>query len=235
MTELEAAGLMGLQGEPATMHPIVSSSDGALNGLRSATDRPIQQGDAVTVGVGLWGGLCCRAGVVAELPSDEFWAYLVEPYFRAIATWWTTAGIGVTGDNLDRAVRAAISDAPFRSFVNAGHLTSYDEWVHSPVLPGSQTAIASGMMFQCDIIPTPVPAGQAINCEDTLAIADQSLRAELAERFPDVWARIERRRAFMRDHLGIDPKPELLPLGVAPAYLPPAWLSPEQVCIVVSR
>ncbi len=231
MTELDAAGLMGLQGEPATMHPIVSSSDGALNGLRSPSARVVAEGDAVTAAVGLWGGLSCRAGVMTRTPAADFRSGLIEPYFRAIATWWSTVGIGVTGGELDRVVRKAIGDAPFKPFVNAGHLTSYDEWVHSPVTPGNPIAIASGMAMQCDIIPTPVPKGQALNCEDSLAIGDESLRAELTASFPEVWARIQRRRDFMRDHLGITLKPEVLPLSVAPGYLAPCWLAPDHVCV----
>ncbi len=232
MTELEAAGLMELQGEPGTMHPIVAASNGPLNGLRSPGARVIAEGDAITTGFGMWGGLCCRAGVMSAAPKEDFWTTLVEPYFRAIATWWQTVGLGVTGDELDRAVNAAIGGAPWKSFVNAGHLTSYDEWVYGFGLPGSSWAVQSGMMMQCDIIPAPLPPGMALNCEDSLAIADDALRAELAARYPDVWKRIERRRAFMAEQLGFTLKPEVLPLGAAPAYLPPCWMNPTTVCVV---
>lgn len=232
MTELEAAGLMGLQGEPGTMHPIVSASDGNLNGLRSAGARVIREGDAISVGVGLWGGLCCRAGVMTEAPDETYWASMVEPYFRAIATWWSTVRIGVTGGELDAAVRAAIGDAPWQPFVNPGHVTSYDEWVVSFSLPGNVNRVASGMALQCDIIPTPLPPRRAINCEDSLAIADQALRTELAEGFPDAGSRIERRQSFMTDQLGIHLHPEVLPLSIAPAFLPPCWLNPEEVCVI---
>jgi hypothetical protein len=88
------------------------------------------------------------------------------------------------------------------------------------------------MAMQCDIIPTPLPPSRAINAEDSLAIGDESIRAELAERFPAVWSRIQARRTFLQEQLGIALKPEVLPLGSAPAYLPPAWLSPNRVCVV---
>lgn len=39
---------------------------------------------------------------------------------------------------------------------------------------------------------------------------------------------IERRRAFMRNALGINLKPEVLPFSNVPAYLPPFWLSPQR-------
>ncbi len=232
MTELEAAGLMATQGEPTTMHPIVSASDEVLNGLRSPGARRIVKGDAISTGIGFWGGLCCRAGVMSESPDPGFWQDMVEPYFRAIATWWSTVGIGVTAGELDAAVRTAIGDASWEPFVNPGHLTSYDEWVYGFSLPGSSIPVKSGMAMQCDIIPAPLSPGRAINCEDSLAIADETLRKQIANGFPEVWSRIEARRRFMTAQLGISLKPEVLPLGSAPAYLPPCWLRPNQVCVV---
>lgn len=231
MSELDAAGHMRLQGEPTTMHPIVSSSDGALNGLRSPGSRVIQEGDAVTAGVGMWGGLCCRAGILTTAPDERFTRDMIRPYFRAIATWWSIVGIGVTGGELVTAVHKAIGDAPWEPFVNPGHLTSYDEWLVSFSLAGNTTPVTSGMAMQCDIIPAPLPPSRALNCEDSLAIGDDWLRARIASQFPSVWRRIDARRTFMASQLGIELKPEVLPLSVAPAYLPPCWLSPDLVCV----
>ncbi len=234
MTEFEAAGLLGYQGEPLTMHPIVVASDGAFNGLRSPSAREIGRGEAISCGVGYWGGLTCRAGLMLDQPDEEFVATLVRPYYTAIATWWTTVGIGVSGGELDAAVKGALAGASFHPFVNAGHLTSYEEWLGSPVVAGSTKRIASGMVMQCDIIPTPVPPGRFLNCEDTLAIGDEAVRDALARDYPAVWARIEAKRAFMRDELGLRLRPEVLPLSSAPAYLPPFWLAPDLACTVES-
>jgi hypothetical protein len=232
MTELEAIGAMGYQGEPMSCHPILASSNGALNGLRSPSARTIAKGDAITCGIGYWGGLCCRAGLLTDVPDDEFVMTIVKPYFAAIATWWTTIGIGVTGGEIFSAVTSALGDATFGPMLNPGHLGSYDEWVHSPIFSGSQQSVASGMVFQCDIIPTPLPPGRALNCEDTAAIADEELREQIARQFPELWTRIQERRAFMRDELGLNLRPEVLPLSVAPAYLPPFWLDPALICAV---
>jgi Xaa-Pro aminopeptidase len=231
-TELETLGEMGYQGEPQSCHPILASSDAALNGLRSPTARRAAEGDAITCGIGYWGGLCCRAGLLSGEVDEEFLATTVRPYFAAIVVWWTTMGIGVTGGEVYRAVIDALGDATFRPMLNPGHLTSYDEWVHSPIYAGSTETVASGMVFQCDIIPTPLPPGRALNCEDTAAVADEALRDAIAREQPELWERIEARRAFMRDELGIRLRPEILPLSVAPAYLPPFWLQPTLVCTV---
>src|SRR5215211_735167 len=52
MTELEAAGLLGYQGESLTMHPIVVASAGEFNGLRSPSSREIGPGEAISCAVG---------------------------------------------------------------------------------------------------------------------------------------------------------------------------------------
>ena len=232
MTELEAIGAMGYQGEPMTCHPILASSDWTMNGLRSPTTRVIEEGDAVSCGIGYWGGLCCRAGIVSGEGDSEFVESVVKPYFAAVAAWWQTLAIGVAGGEVFDAVIAPLAQTTFLPMLNPGHLTSYDEWVHSPIYEGSLDPISSGMVLQCDIIPTPLAPGQALNCEDTVAIADGPLRAEIAIQYPELWNRIEARRAFMEDRLGLRLHPEVLPLSHAPAYLPPFWFAPDLVCTV---
>lgn len=237
MTEREAMGAMGYAGEPQSCHPIVASSDasGPLNGLRSPTSRRIAAGDAISCGVGYWGGLSCRAGLVAKTPDAAFVAEVVEPYYAAVATWWSTIGLGVPGGTVDSIIRGTLAGAgaTFAPLLNPGHLISYEEWVHSPIRPGSVEPLASGMVLQCDIIPYDLGPGRVINCEDTVALGDEALRAALADGFPEMWLRIEARRAFMRDALGIQLRPEVLPLSTAPAYLPPFWLADDLVSVVV--
>ena len=85
------------------------------------------------------------------------------------------------------------------------------------------------MPFQVDIIPVPMPTGWALNCEDGVAIADANLRAELRARHPAVDARIEARRAFMRDALGVELKESIMPLSSTPLCLAPFWLAPRRL------
>jgi hypothetical protein len=236
MTEMEAAALLGYAGEPLSMHPIVASGapGEAINGLRSPGARPIGRGDGVTVGVGYWGSLCCRAGLLTDEPDEGFLERVVRPYYAAVAGWYGALRIGVAGGEIQAVVDDALAaaGADFRPMLNPGHLISYDEWLHSPIRPGSGERLGSGMVLQCDIIPTPLPAGTALNCEDTVALADDALRRELARDYPDLWRRVEARRAFMTEALGLTLAPELLPLSHANAYLPPFWLARDLVCAV---
>jgi hypothetical protein len=234
MTERDVAAQMSYAGEPLSMHPIVASGAPGqpINGLRSPGDRQVAIGDGISCGIGYWGSLCCRAGLVEDAAGIDFFTNYVRPYFLAQAAWYGTIGIGVTGGEVASAVETALAGAgaTFRPMLNPGHLISYDEWVHSPVEPGSDVPLSSGMALQCDIIPTPIPAGTALNCEDSVVLADEALRGEIASRHPELWARITRNRDLMQGQLGLTLRPETLPLSLANAYLPPAWLSSENVC-----
>jgi hypothetical protein len=238
MTERDVVAHMGYAGEPLSMHPIVASGAPSqpINGLRSPGGRQIAIGDGISCGIGYWGSLCCRAGLVEDAAGIDFFTNYVRPYFLAQAAWYATIGIGVTGGEVAAAVETALADAgaTFRPMLNPGHLISYDEWVHSPIERGSDVPLASGMALQCDIIPTPIPAGTALNCEDSVVLADEALREEIATRHPELWARIKRNRDLMQGQLGLTLRPETLPLSLANAYLPPAWLSPEMVCTLTT-
>jgi len=233
MTELEAAGLMGYEGEPLSAHVMLATGRGAIVGLRSPSAKPIEEGDAATTAIGYWGGLSCRAGLVARAADDAgFVERVVAPYFGAIATWYASVRLGVTGGEVHERVTRAFDGAGFGSMLNPGHQLSIEEWLHTAIRPGSTDPITSGNAYQVDIIPSPLAPGEALNCEDTVAIADAALRAELAERHPDVWARIVARQAFLRETLGLDVADEVLPLSATPAHLAPFWLDPDMACVV---
>src|SRR5262249_21683373 len=154
-------------------------------GLRSPSARPIELGDAATTAIGYWGGLCCRAGLVVDAAAaptgraQEDLERLAVPYWNAIATWYETVALGVTGGTIDETIVETLAGTGFGPSLNPGHLTHLDEWVHSPVRPGSTEPVVSGMVLQCDIIPDSWSAGWVANCEDTVAVADAALRAEL--------------------------------------------------------
>lgn len=228
LTELAAVGNMGYEGDPLSTYVLFASGRDDIVGLRSPGTRRIARGDAATSAVGYWGGLCARAGMVDD-DDRSFLDQIAIPYYRGVVTWYETIGIGVAGGEIFDRITAVLAEGGLQSALNPGHLTGYDEWVHSPIAPSSTDRIASGMPFQCDIIPVPMPTGRALNCEDPVIFADDALRAALREQYPATWARIAARQAFMRQELGIQIKDELLPLSTTPAYLAPLWLAPGRV------
>lgn len=229
--EIEAASNFLYAGEPLSAHSMFASGNAshAIHGLNSAGSRVLGKGDGVTTAVGYWGGLSSRAGMLDD--SDDSFVAIATSYFDALVTWYETANIGTTGGDLHDAVVNKLAEANLKSALNPGHLVSYDEWSHSPVRPGSTEALASGMVFQVDVIPGPMPAGKALNSEDAVAIADATLRADLAAKHPETWARIQARRVFLRNTIGVDLGEHLLPLSNIQLCLPPLWLKADHIIV----
>ncbi len=235
MSEQEAVRLLEWNGMPLSCHLMLTSGERASLGLLSPGDRRIERGDRFTVAFGIWGALNCRAGFVVEnaeeLPLDirDYVDRLVGPYFAAVAEWYGALHVGQTGGALQEIVDRRLGDPFFGVFLNPGHQISLDEWVNSPVAPGSTIELRSGMAFQVDIIPATGTDYFTTNIEDGVALADESLRDQFATRYPQAWGRIQARRRFMREELGIALHEDVLPFSNIPAYLPPFLLSPDRV------
>ncbi len=234
MTEREAVALLGWNGWPLSCHLMLTAGPRATFGLLSPGDRPIQRGDPFTTAFGIWGALTCRAGFVAESAADlpdpigDYVERLVAPYFAAIAEWYGAIHIGVTGGALHDIIARRLGDPFFGIFLNPGHQLHLDEWVNSPIAPGSTVELRSGMAFQVDVIPATGTEYFTTNIEDGIALADASLRAAFEHQYPEAWTRIQARRRFMADQLGIELHPDVLPFSNMPAHLPPFLLRPDR-------
>ncbi len=240
MTEREAVRLLDWDGTPLSCHLMLSSGPRASLGLLSPGDRTIDRGDRFTVAFGIWGALNCRAGFVAdgaqELPMStrDYVERLVGPYFEAVAEWYAALRVGQVGGVLHEIIARRLGDPFFGIFLNPGHQIHLDEWVNSPFFAGSTIELRSGMALQVDIIPATGGEYFTTNLEDGIALADRALRDDIATRFPDTWARIEARRRFMRDQLGIELHPDVLPFSNIPGYLVPFLLRPDRAMTLAS-
>jgi Xaa-Pro aminopeptidase len=237
-TEAEAVRLLEWNGMPLSCHLMLTAGPRARLGLLSPGDRPIERGDPFTVAFGIWGALNCRAGFVVddagELPPaiGDYVERLVAPYFEAVAEWYGALRIGQAGGVLHEIVARRLGDPFFGIFLNPGHLIGLDEWVHSPIAPGSTVELRSGMALQVDIIPATGTDYFTTNIEDGVALADATLREQFAAAYPGAWERIRARRRFMSDVLGIDLHPDVLPFSNIPAWLPPFLLGPDRAMTV---
>jgi hypothetical protein len=233
MSEQEAVALLGWNGSPLSCHLMLTAGPRARYGLLSPGDRRIERGDPFTSAFGVWGALTCRAGLVvegaAELPEAirDYVDRLVAPYFAAIAAWYAALRVGQAGGALNAIIDERLGDPFFGIFLNPGHQIHLDEWVASPIYRGSTVELRSGMALQVDVIPATGTEYFTTNVEDGIVLADTALRDELGRRYPEMWSRIERRRAFMAGSLGIELHPDVLPLSNLPAVLAPFILRPD--------
>ena len=230
---IAAVQSMGLGVLPHSCHTMLSTG-ARLSGLESPSGKIIERGDPLTTAVGYWGGLSSRVGWVVEdareLPADaaDWVERLAMPYFACAAEWYETIGIGVAGGTLDALARRHLGDPFFNLILNPGHLIHLDEWMNTPVYPGSSETFRSG---QADPVRHhPGRRGALSQRQYRGRHRSCSMRGagtSCSEKFPAIADRVEARRAFMGDVLGIRLKPEVLPLSNLAAAYPPFLLRPD--------
>jgi hypothetical protein len=237
MTDTELGGLCGYNGEPLSCHMTLVTEANRNQGLSGPIGARIPLGSPLATNLAYWGSNVCRAGWVAKSAQDlipaarDYVAEFAGPYFEVMAEWFALLKIGTPGGKLSALISEKLSFKRFGIFLNPGHLIHLDEWLSSPIYPGSELPLRSGMAIQVDVIPTS-PVYFSTRMEDGLVLADAELRSSLKSRYPECFARCEKRRAFMRDVLGIEVSDEVLPLSNMPTIVAPFFLRPNQIFAV---
>jgi hypothetical protein len=200
--------------------------------LASARGERVERGGRFSCGICYWGANVCRAGWAVEsaleLPEGarDYVEAFVFPYFAAMREWFGALRIGAAGDALHQAVARRFGPVK----LNAGHLIHYEEWLSSPVYEGSAEVLRSGMVMQSDVIPSH-PVYYSTRMEDGYALADEALRAELREKFPELMRRCAARGEFLRARLGLPLSEDVLPLSNLAGMIAPFLLAPENVVV----
>ncbi|MCS2157857.1 M24 family metallopeptidase [Scandinavium sp. H11S7] len=230
-TEKEIASLLAADGQPHNVVSIAATGDRFAHANLYPGDKTVQLGDKFSLTTSFKGGLSSRAAYVVEnagqLPDavSDYLDVVAIPYFRAVVAWLENIRPGMTGGELYQLIEDVLPKVDYRWHLNPGHLVADEEWLCSPVSAGSDIPLASGMLLQIDIIPS--RAGYAgASIEDTVALADESLRQQLAVDYPQLWARVQARRAFIEKEIGIRLPECVLPFSNTVGYLRPWLLDP---------
>lgn len=238
LTEVELSQFGTVGSLPTNIFPKVLSGSRIEVNMLSPTTKELELGDRYQVSMGLKGGQSNRRGFAAysaeDLPegAKDWLENYAKPYFAISANWFEQLKLDKTGGDIYRMVEENYPKDKFNWFLNPGHLISTEEWMSSPIYPGSEITLKSGMVFQMDIIPFVAPPNVAPDLEDGVALADQALRAELELQFPDVYQRIQNRRTFMIEVLGIDLPPEVLPLSNLTGLYRPYMLNRDKAFVI---
>jgi Xaa-Pro aminopeptidase len=237
MTDTELCRHVGYNGEPLSCHMTLVTEANRRLGLSGPVGARIETGSPLASNIAYWGSNICRAGWVAGSADDlvpsarDYVEAFAGPYFAAMAEWFGLLRIGTPGAALSELIANRLPFDRFGIFLNPGHLIHLDEWVSSPIFPGSDIALQSGMAIQVDVIPSS-PTYFSTRMEDGIVLADAALRARLRTLYPACFARCQKRRDFMIDVLGIDLPEEILPLSNMPAIVAPFFLKPNQIFAV---
>ena len=240
ISEMELANSLQKYGQPISVQTICAAGERFTNAVVEPRAKKLALGEAFSSTVGYKGGLTSRSGYVAaekeELPEGQkdYLDRAAKPYYAATATWYSTIRIGLTGGELYDAVKTVFPRETYGWMLNPGHLTATEEWMSSPISEGSKIPFQSGMLLQMDIVMG-VKGYAGANAEDGIALADQALRKELEEQYPDVWKRMQRRRTYMIKELGMELSEEVLPLSDSEGYFRPYLLNREKALKVIRK
>lgn len=200
-------------------------------------DNELELGDNVALTVSYKGGLTSRSGFAVnnyEELTDYAEGYLenmVVPYFKAYVYWLQNMKIGLNGGQFYKNFNEFYPQSKYGWELNPGHLTADEEWLSSPFFEGSTAEVKSGMIFAVDFIPN-IEGYNGVSAESTVAIADESLRIEIKQQYPDLWERIVNRKKYIKENIGIELSEELLPLSSLLGYYRPFFLNSREALSV---
>ena len=132
----------------------------------------------------------------------------------------------MTGGELYQIIEHVLPKSEYHWSLCPGHLVADEEWLSSPIYENSTECLASGMIFQVDIIPS--KQGMAgVSAESTVVLADEALKLQIQKEYPEMWERMQQRIHFLKYELNIDLSDDLLPMCSTVGYLRPYLLNKE--------
>lgn len=231
-TEMELADKLERYGQRNSVVTIMATGERFVKANMYPTHKKISLGDPLSITIGYKGGLQSRGGFAInsedELPEGQkdYIEKVAAPYFNAVKEWLENIHIGMEGKELYNKIEEVLPKEKYGWELNPGHLCADEEWLSSPIYPESKEVLKSGMLFQIDIIPS-VKGYCGISCESGIMLADKDLISEIKEEYPYIWERIEERRKYMKNILGINISEEIIPTSAATALCKPFLLNKE--------
>ena len=229
-TEMEIADFLVKYGQTPNVIPIVATGERFQKAVIYPTNKTIKRGDKMSITTSFTGGLASRSGYAVstakELPNQQkdYINKVVKPYYQAIITWLEHIEIGMSGQELYALIEKVLPQELYHWHLNPGHLTADEEWMSSPVNAHSTIQLQSGMLFQIDIIPS-ISGYAGASCENGVALANDALRQEIQTDYPELWKRIERRKQYIKNVLGITLPDCVLPLSSGVGFYNPFFLN----------
>jgi len=230
ISELEASNYLNIDGDPLTAHPTINfGRKNILLGLASPqSNKKLEKGDVINISLGYRRSMVAHTGLYVENQKDipENMKGIVEnfykTYYEGLVKWYESIEIEKTGGQVFQNVQDHFIDLnKYGINLNPGHLIHTDEWTESIFYQGSNYKIKSGMAIQCDVIAFPGNFYIGVHIEDGIIIADYNMRNKIKKEYPASWRRIQKRRNFVINELGIKIADEVLPTSNIQAVLFP--------------
>ena len=234
--ETELGGLLNRDGQHTSIVTIAASGERFIKANMFPTANTVKTGDSISLTVGYSGGSSSRAAYAvaedAELPEKarDYLQQVAIPYFGAYACWLEEIKIGMAGGELFDKIEEILPRSRYHWSLCPGHLVAEEEWLSSPIYEGSEEVLRSGMIFQIDIIPS-VEGYSGCCAESTVVLADEALKEAIRKDYPAMWERMQNRRDYIQNELGIRLSEDILPMCGTVAYLRPYLLDKEKALV----
>ncbi len=235
-SEFEIADVLHRYGQNTSIVTVVASGERYKYGNMFPSHKKIELNDPMSITIGLRGGASSRAGIASykeeDLPEEikDYLTKVAMPYFKIYSTWLESLSIGMKGKEMYQLVEKNYPKEDHYWYLNPGHLTANEEWLSTMMYPDSEEEVQSGNIFQVDIIPY-VPNYPGASAESTICIADEALRQEIKEQYPDLHQRFINRQKYIRETLGIQISDDILPMASTVGYMRPLMLDHKR-CLV---
>ena len=230
ITEMRLGSFLNAYGQPNSVVTIAAAGERFEKANLYPTDKKVQVGDKISLTAGYKGGLSSRAGYAvsdkSQLPKGrgDYIEVLAAPYFLSIAAWLENISVGMMGGDMYTLMDHILPKEEYHWSLCPGHLTGDEEWMSSPIYAGSREILKSGMLLQVDIIPS--KAGYAgAGAENGVALANDKLKNQIRNHYPELYQRFMLRRQYMESVLGIRLSPDILPLSSTVGYYRPFLLN----------
>ena len=167
----------------------------------------------------------------ADRHAQDYVEKVAAPYFAAYTRWLEEIHVGMTGGEMFDKIEEILPRAVYGWSLCPGHLVAEEEWLCSPIYEHSTEVLRSGMMLQIDIIPS-VPGYGGSCAESTVVLADEALKEQICQQYPEMWQRMQARRQYIIQQLGIQLSEDVLPMCGTVAYLRPYLLDKELAFVI---
>ena len=234
--EIDIASNLEMYGQKRSVITIAATGERFEKANIYPTNKCLKLGDKISLTVGYKGGLQSVAGYLVHNESElgegtkEYIDVIAKPYFNAIKTWLENIKIGMAGSEIYECIEKALPSKKYGWYLNPGHLCADEEWLSSPIYKNSKEIIKSGMLFQLDIIPS-IKGYGGISCESGVFLADEELRKQIKNEYPDLYERVLARQKYMRDVQGIKISGEILPTSNLVAVCRPYLLNKNRIIV----
>lgn len=236
VSELELGDALVRNGQHTSVVTIAASGPRFVKANMFPTANRVKAGDPISLTVGYAGGSSSRSGYAVhtkeELPAgcEEYLDRVAKPYFGAYATWLESIQIGMKGDALFQKIEEVLPRSQYTELC-PGHLVADGGMALFAVYEGSREVLRSGMIFQIDIIPS-VPGYGGVCAESTVVLADEALKKELEEQYPELYGRMQARASYLRQELHINLSKDVLPMCSTVGYLRPYLLNKNCALVI---